>query len=385
MRHIAAVTVGRSDYGIFQPVLRALHERGNLRLSLIVAGMHLVEGFGRTVDAIEADGFEIAARVQMLLASDSPEGIAKAMGLGTLGYAQALAQIRPDILLLLGDRFEMHAAGVAAVPFKTPIAHIHGGEITEGAIDDALRHSLTKLSHLHFVSTKEHGQRVIQMGEEPWRVTVSGAPGLDNTRHVKLLERAAFEERFGVRLGDEFLLATFHPVTLEFEQAEAQFAELLAALDEIGKPVLFTMANADTGGQAINRMIRDYTSQSPAAHLVENLGTQGIFSAMALTSAMIGNSSSGIIEAASFGLPVVNVGTRQAGRVRGDNVIDTGNGRAEIVEAIRRATSQEFRAGLTGLVNPYGDGFAADRIVDRLSTVELGSRLLVKKFHTLPQ
>jgi UDP-N-acetylglucosamine 2-epimerase (non-hydrolysing)/GDP/UDP-N,N'-diacetylbacillosamine 2-epimerase (hydrolysing) len=385
MRHITAVTVGRSDYGIFQPVFRAIQKRADLRLSLIVAGMHLAEEFGHTVDAIEADGFEIAARVQMLLASDSPEGIAKAMGLGTLGYAQALAQIRPDILLLLGDRFEMHAAGVAAVPFKMPIAHIHGGEITEGAIDDALRHSLTKLSHLHFVSTKEHGQRVIQMGEEPWRVTVSGAPGLDNTQHVKLLERAAFEERFGVRLGDEFLLATYHPVTLEFEQAEAQFAELLAALDEIGMPVLFTMANADTGGQVINRMIRDYTSARPGAHLVENLGTQGIFSAMALASAMIGNSSSGIIEAAQFGLPVVNIGTRQAGRVRGDNVIDTGNGRAEIAEAIPRATSQEFRAGLAGLVNPYGDGFAADRIVDRLSTVELGPRLLVKKFHTLPQ
>lgn len=383
MRHITAVTVGRSDYGIFQPVFRAIKERDDLRLSLIVGGMHLAERFGRTVDAIEADGYEIAARVEMLLASDSPEGIAKAMGLGTLGYAQALAQIRPDILLLLGDRFEMHAAGVAALPFKTAIAHLHGGELTEGAIDDALRHSLTKLSHLHFVSTEEYGQRVIQMGEEPWRVTVSGAPGLDNTRHVKLLDRAAFEERFGVWLGEEFMLATYHPATLEFEQAEAHLTELLAAIDEIGLPVLFTMANADTGGQGINRMIRDYTSSRLGAQLVGNLGTQGVFSAMSLASAMIGNSSSGIIEAALFGLPVVNIGTRQAGRVRGANVIDTGHGRAAIAGAIRRAISDEFRDGLSGLVNPYGDGFAAGRIVDRLATVELGPRILVKKFHTL--
>ena len=218
MRTIGVVTVGRSDYGIYLPLLRKIREDPHLQLHLIVAGMHLSPEFGLTVKNIEADGFETNERVEMLMSSDTPGGIAKSMGLGTIGFAESYARFRPDILLVLGDRFEMHAAALAALPFKIPVAHIHGGEITEGAIDDALRHSITKLSHLHFVSTQEYAHRVLQLGEEPWRVIISGAPSLDNLHNIKLLEREQLETHTGLRLGGNPLLVTYHPVTLEYEQ-----------------------------------------------------------------------------------------------------------------------------------------------------------------------
>ncbi len=240
MRTIGVVTVSRSDYGSYLPVLREIREDPGLKLHLIVSGMHLSPEFGLTARAIEADGFEINDCVEMLLSSDTPEGISKSMGLGLIGFAQSYACFRPDILLVLGDRFEMHAAALAALPFKIPVAHIHGGEITEGAIDDALRHSITKLSHLHFVSTEEYARRVIQMGEEPWRVIVSGAPSLDNLFNLALLERQELQARFGLFLERDPLLVTYHPVTLEYEQTEWQVNELLAALQAFDLPVVFT-------------------------------------------------------------------------------------------------------------------------------------------------
>lgn len=384
MRTIGVVTVSRSDYGIYLPILRRIQTDPDLNLHLIAAGMHLSPEFGLTVRSIEADGFEVRDRVEMLLSSDTPEAIAKAMGLGAIGFAQAYARVRPDILLVLGDRFEMHAAALAALPFKIPMAHTHGGELTEGAIDNALRHSMTKLSHLHFVATEVYAQRLIQMGEEPWRVTVSGAPSLDNLRTVKLLTRAELGARFGVRLDTDPLLVTYHPVTLEYEQTEWQMEELLEALQAFDIPVVFTMPNADPGGRLILQMIREFVRDRPTARLVENLGTQAYFSMMACAAAMVGNSSSGIIEAPSFGLPVVNIGSRQAGRIRAKNVIDVGYSRGEIVEGIRRTVASEFRATLKGLANPYGDGHAAERIVGVLRTVQLDEKLLVKRFHETP-
>lgn len=381
MKTIAVVTVARSDYGIYLPVLRKIAADKKLRLHLIAAGAHLSREFGETVKAIEADGFEIGDRVEMLLASDSPEAVAKSMGLGTIGYAQVYSRLHPDILLVLGDRFEMHAAVVAALPFKIPVAHIHGGELTFGAMDDSLRHSITKMSHLHFVSTQAYARRLEQMGEEPWRITVSGAPGLDNLRSIKLLGGREFARRFGVRLAAHFLLVTYHPATLEAAPAAEQFRELLAALGQAGHPILFTMANADPGGHDINRMIQAFVKTHPSAQLVANLGTRGYFSAMSLADAMVGNSSSGIIEAASLKLPVVNIGTRQAGRVRGTNVIDVGCSDKEILRGIRRACSREFRQGLSKLTNPYGDGWAAPRIVARLKNLEPQARLISKKFY----
>jgi UDP-hydrolysing UDP-N-acetyl-D-glucosamine 2-epimerase len=381
MRTIGVVTVARSDYGIYRPVLQAIQDDPDLHLQLFVGGMHLSPEFGRTVEAIEEDDFEIAERVEMLLSSHAPEGIAKSMGLGTIGFAQAYARSRPDLLLVLGDRFEMHAAVVTALPFKLPVAHIHGGELTEGAIDDALRHSITKMSHLHFVATEPYAQRVIQMGEEPWRVVVSGAPSLDNLRHVPLLSREALADRYDVDLDDPFFLVTYHPVTLEYEQTRSQIDALLAALEEIGATVIFTYPNADTGSRLIIERVRDFIADHQRAYFLVNLGTQGYFSMMNHATAMIGNSSSGIIEAASFQLPVVNIGIRQRGRVRGENVIDVGYSKEEILAGIEQATAPSFQRAISNLVNPYGDGQAAERIVEKLRQVELGQSLLLKSFH----
>jgi len=380
VRRIGVVTVGRSDWGIYLPVLRAMQASAALEPVIYASGAHLSPEFGRTVEMIEADGFRVAERVEMLLSSDSPEGIAKSMGLGTLGFAQVFGRQRPDLLLVLGDRFEMHAAALAALPFTLPVAHLHGGELTAGAIDDALRHSLTKLSHLHFVATEEYARRVLQLGEEPWRVLVTGAPALDSVRRMPRLGEDELERRFGVRVDARTLLVTFHPVTLEFGATAWQVEELLAALRTLGAPVVFTAPNADTSGRTVRRAFEEFVRRQPGAALVENFGTEGYFSAMARAGAMVGNSSSGIVEAASFALPVVNIGTRQQGRVRGENVLDVEYGRDAIVAGVRRALSPDFRAGLAGLVNPYGDGHAAEAIVRRLEDVTLDAALVTKRF-----
>jgi UDP-hydrolysing UDP-N-acetyl-D-glucosamine 2-epimerase len=384
VRKIAIITGARSDYGILVPLLREIQSDPDLRLLLFVSGMHLSPEFGLTVEQIESDGFTADQRVEMLLSSDTPEGIAKSIGLGVIGFAQAYAQAKPDIIVVLGDRFEMYAAAVAALPFKIPVAHIHGGELTEGAIDDALRHSMTKLSHLHFVGTEEYGRRVAQLGEEAWRITVSGAPGIDNVRLTRLLDAGELEARFGVRVEPPVLLVTFHPATLEYEQVGWQTGELLAALEASGMRVVFTLPNADTGGRAVRQMIEGFIRTHPQAVMVENLGTQGYFSMMALAAAMVGNSSSGIVEAASFRLPVVNIGIRQRGRIRSPNVIDTGAGRDEVLAGIRKATADTFRAGLKGVVNPYGDGHSAERIVRVLKETDIDDRLLTKRFADHP-
>jgi UDP-hydrolysing UDP-N-acetyl-D-glucosamine 2-epimerase len=343
--------------------------------------MHLSPEFGLTVRIIEEDGFEIGDRVEMLVASDSPEAIAESMGQGTIGYAQSYARFRPDILLVLGDRFEMHAAVVAALPFNIPVAHIHGGELTEGAIDDALRHSITKMSHLHFVSTEEYRDRVVQMGEEPWRVVVSGAPSLDNLRSVEFLDSQALESKFGLDLKTPPLLVTYHPVTLEYEDAGSQVKELLAALDDCGMPVVFTQTNADTGGRAVGELIQEFVASHPQARMADNMGTQGYFSLMSLASAMIGNSSSGIIEAPSFRLPVVNIGARQHGRVRAANVIDVGYSREEVLAGIQKSQDQGFRQSLEDMENPYFQGNAAEEIAKRLLSVDLDRKLIRKSFN----
>jgi len=343
--------------------------------------MHLSPEFGLTVRDIEKDGFPISQRVEMLLASDSPEAIAKSLGLGAIGFAQAFAQQRPDILLVLGDRFEMHAAALAALPFKIPVAHLHGGEITEGVIDDSLRHSITKLSHLHLVSTEAYACRVRQMGEEGWRVIVCGAPALDNIATVPLMLKPALENALGFALEKPCLLATFHPATLEFEEAEWKCGELLLAIERLDTQTVFTLPNADTGGRVISKLIKAFVLTHPKARLVENLGTALYFNLMRYVGVMVGNSSSGIIEAPSFGLPVVNIGSRQRGRARGANVIDVTSHCDDITAGIRKALTPEFRATCQEQPNPYSAGKNASAIiVDALKSVPLGEKLAVKKF-----
>ncbi|MFH0954146.1 MAG: UDP-N-acetylglucosamine 2-epimerase [Verrucomicrobiota bacterium] len=384
MRTIGIVTVARSDYGIYRPILREICSRRRLKAWLFVGGAHLSREFGLTVREIEKDGHKIRERIHFNRGSDRPRDIARSLGTGLEGFARAFARSRPDILVVLGDRFDMFAAAAAALPLKIPVAHIHGGELTLGAIDDALRHCITKLSHLHFPATDEYARRIIQMGEEPWRVTVSGAPGLDNLRSIRLPSKAEIERTYGIDLSEPSLVVTFHPVTLEYERTEWQTRELLAALEKSGRPVVFTLPSADTNSRVIIRLIRQYVRRRAKASLVENFGTRDYFGLMSVAAAMVGNSSSGLIEAPSFRLPVVNVGTRQAGRIRAANVIDVGYGRRSIEAGIRQAVSNEFRRGLRGLENPYGDGHAAERIIARLKDVPLDARLVTKQFHDVP-
>jgi UDP-hydrolysing UDP-N-acetyl-D-glucosamine 2-epimerase len=384
MKTIGVVTVARSDYGYYRPVLQQIQADPELQLRLIVTGMHLSPEFGLTVQAIEQDGFEINERIEMLLSSDTPAGIAKSMGLGTISFAQVYARCRPDILLVLGDRFEMHAAVVASLPFKIPVAHIHGGESTEGAIDESIRHSLTKMSHLHFASTAIYAQRIIRMGEEPWRVVISGAPSLDNLRTMPLLSPLEIEKKYGFDPTQSTLLATFHPVTLEYEQVVVQTRELLASLEKINMGIVFTSPNADTYNRKIIEMIERFVAQHERAQFINNLGTRGYFSLMKYVAVMLGNSSSGIIEAASFKLPVVNVGNRQRGRLRGKHVIDVSCNREAIIAGIEKAVSPGFRDSLAALVNLYGDGHAAERIVENLKQVRLDDSLLLKRFYDFP-
>ena len=383
MRTIAVVTVARSDYGVILPVLKRIQADAALRLQLLVSGAHLAPEFGLTIRGIEADGFTAASRVEMLLSSDSPAGVTTSLGLGVMGFGAVYARDRPDIVLVLGDRPEMFAAALAALAFAIPVAHVHGGELTHGAIDDALRHAMTKLSHLHFVSTEAYAQRVRQLGEESWRITVSGAPALDNLATLPLLTRAELEARTGVALGDDPLLVTLHPVTLEPAQGDHYTTELLAAIAEAAMPVIFTQPNADAGGRQIGERVDEFVRAHAFAHRVDNLGVQAYFSLMRIAAAMVGNSSSGIIEAPSFALPVVNIGSRQSGRVRARNVIDVAPERGAILGGIRRAVSSDFRAGLRGMENPYGSGHAAEAIVERLKSVPLDAALIAKRFHDI--
>lgn len=383
MRTIGVVTTARSDYGIYLPILARLRATSEAALWLFAGGMHLEERFGLTVRDIEADGFEVRERIPFELKSDLPEEIAAAMGRGVCGFAAAFARSRPDLLVVLGDRFDMFPAAVAALPLRIPVAHIHGGETTEGAMDESIRHAITKLSQLHFPSTETYAQRLRQLGEEPWRITVSGAPALDNVRAVPRLSREELAAKIGMLLDSAPLLVTYHPATLQAETPAQQIAETLAGIEAWRGPIVFTGVNADPGNWAVREGVEHFVARRTDAKLVENLGMAAYFSLMSIAAAMVGNSSSGIIEAPSFELPVVNIGPRQNGRIRASNVIDVPCARDEIAAAVKRAASSEFRAGLRGLQSPYGDGHASERIVSRLISEPLGEKLLVKRFHDI--
>jgi UDP-hydrolysing UDP-N-acetyl-D-glucosamine 2-epimerase len=381
MRTIGVVTGGRADYGLLLPVIRRIRRESALELRLYVTGMHLAVEYGNTVQAIEAEGLPIAARVDIELASDAPHGIARSMSLALAGFAGVFAQSRPDVLLVLGDRFEIFAAVAAAVPFNIPVAHIAGGEVTEGAIDDVLRHAITKMSHLHFVAAEPYRQRVIQMGEEAWRVHATGEPGLDHICDMTFQSRDQLEALVGMPLANAPLLVTFHPETLDPANTAARIAAVLSALARVSHPIIFTAPNADTSGRAVRAAIEQFVAEHRNARLVLNLGTQAYFSAMRIAAAMVGNSSSGIVEAGSFELPVVNVGERQRGRLRGANVIDVPAEAAAIEAGLARALDPRFRAGLRGMTNVYGDGHASEKIVQVLKDAPPAAVLLQKRFH----
>lgn len=361
MRKIAVVTVGRSDYGLLRPILREIAATKGLALRLIVAGAHLERSQGLTVREIRADGWTPAALVKAP-AADTPEGISRAMGAACAGFAAAYARLKPDLILVLGDRYEMHASALAALPFTIPVAHLHGGELTYGAFDDSLRHSITKLAHLHLTANRAYARRVRQLGEEPRRIFETGSPAVDNILSTPRLSRTELEADLGLNLRRPTLLVTFHPVTLEWRDAGRQTRELLAALADSELQAVVTMPNADTGNAAVRRLLRAFAAGRREVRLVESLGSRRYLSMMAHAAAMLGNSSSGLVEAPSFRLPVVNMGTRQGGRLRAKNVIDCGYGRSEILRTIRKAVSPRFRASLKDMTSPYGTRRAAPRI-----------------------
>lgn len=382
LRKIAVITVARSDYGIYRPILRRIVASRSLQLHLVVTGMHLSPAFGLTVTEIETDGFAIAARVPCHVDGDTPLATAQSMGIEIHGIAEAIEGIRPDVLMVLGDRFEMLAAALAALPFNCVIAHVHGGELSFGAIDDAMRHAISKMSHLHFVSTAEAARRLEQMGEEWHRIVVSGAPSLDNIHQLGDPADEELSDRTGILLehGPPFLLVTHHPETRSDLTPAQQIAILLAALADSPYGMLFTLPNADAGGQAIATAIREFCQERPHAKLVDSLGSRIYFGAMRRAVAMVGNSSSGIIEAASFGLPVVNIGDRQKGRAHGGNVINAPLDVKQIRLSIERATAPEFRRNVSGVPNIYGDGKAAEKIVARLEQQVISASFKAKAF-----
>jgi UDP-hydrolysing UDP-N-acetyl-D-glucosamine 2-epimerase len=360
--------------------MHALHDHPDIDLRVIVAGMHLEARFGRTVEEVEADGFTIAGRLRTLAPGDQPADIAASIAKGIEAFARHMASNPPDMLVIIGDRFDMYSAAVSALPLAIPIAHIHGGELTLGAFDDALRHSMTKLSHLHFATTQDYAHRIRQLGEEDWRIVVSGAPSLDNLNNFRPLSRETLEGLIGASLGPAPLLVTFHPTTLEYQDVGAQTESLLAALQIIDREIVITLPNADTGNETIINKLHAFCQNRENAHVVNNLGTKAYFSLMKLAGTMIGNSSSGLIEAPSFGLPVVNIGTRQHGRIRAANVIDVDYDTEEITAGLQRALDPAFKASLDGLMNPYGNGTAAAKIVEKIVSVPLGRSLVFKQF-----
>jgi UDP-hydrolysing UDP-N-acetyl-D-glucosamine 2-epimerase len=380
-RAIGVVTVARSDYGHLVPLLRELEETPDVvELLVYVAGSHLESPFGvRTGDLVEADKWTITARIPMGIDNDAPATIAAATGRGVVGFAAEFARRRPDLLVVLGDRYEMLSAAVAALPFALPVAHLHGGEVTEGAIDEQIRHAITKLAHLHFVAAEAYAARVRQLGEEPWRVHCCGAPGLDRLS-AGALSREEIGERLGHPLGRPTLLVTFHPETLAVADVPRQAEELIAALERFDGQIIVTAPGADTAYRAISAAFERLGQRRRLTTLDATLGDDVYISVLREADVMIGNSSSGLIEAPSVGLPVVNVGDRQRGRLRAANVIDVDHDRAAIAGAIRRALDPAFRRALAGLANPYGDGRAAPRIARVLREVELGPRLTRKRF-----
>lgn len=386
-RRIAVITGSRAEYGLLYWLIRGIRQDPSLELALLVTGSHLSAEFGMTAKQIKKDGFRIAAKVPVGLSSDRPEAIAASIGKGISGFAGVFAKIKPDIAVVLGDRYEIFAAAAAAVPLRIPVAHIHGGEKTQGVFDEQFRHAITKMSHIHFPAAKEYADRIIRMGEQPKNVFCFGAPGLDNLDGLRLLNGKDTLKALGVPEGRKYGIVTFHPVTLEKGGSIRQVSELLSAL-AARKDIfwVFTSPNADTEHRAVAAKIKEFVKKHTGGSVMHtSLGQVRYLSALKHASVMAGNSSSGLIEAPSFGLPVVNIGDRQDGRIRARNVIDV-PGRdkglaAAISRALSGALSSGFRGSLKGMKNPYGPKGASRKILSVLKKIKLGGELLKKEFY----
>lgn len=383
-RTICVITGTRAEYGLLKSVIGQIRAADDLALHLVVTGTHLSPEFGNTIDEIEADGFEVHDRIEILLSSDTATGVSKAVGLGVISFAELFARARPDILLVLGDRFEMMAAAVAAMIARIPIAHIAGGERTEGAVDEAIRHAITKMAHLHFVGAASYRDRVVQLGEAPDRVFLVGGLGVDAIQRVPLITREALEQDLQFEFGGRSLLITFHPPTLDGHECE-QLDALLKALAQLDPNValLFTMPNADSGGRVMSGKIKDFAHSRPNSLFVRSLGQLRYLSCMQFVDAVVGNSSSGLAETPSFKIGTVDIGDRQKGRLMASSVVHCQPDAQSIGHALSTVLSDEFKATLGHVVNPYGPGGASEAIVKILNETALEG-LIHKTFYDLP-
>lgn len=385
MKKICVVTGTRAEYGLLKPLIKRINDDNEVELQLVVTGMHLSPEFGLTYHEIEEDGFCITDKNEMLLSSDTPNGITKSIGLATIGFADIFTRNEPDMIVLLGDRYEIFAAATAAMIHRIPIAHIHGGELTEGLVDEAIRHSITKMSILHFASTEEYRKRIIQMGEQRDRVFNVGALGVENIKSQKLLSKRELEESIGFKLDRPYVIVTFHPVTLEKNTSRRQFKNLLDALSDLKLyKVIFTKANSDTDGRVINNLIDEFVNRnSNRAIAFTSLGIKRYLSAMNYADMVIGNSSSGLLETPSFHIPTVNIGNRQQGRIKAESIIDCGNETAEIIDAIRKAECMKKNVDMHAIVNPYEGKNTSKDILDTIKTYLNMDKGVIKKFYDI--
>ncbi|WP_439398266.1 UDP-N-acetylglucosamine 2-epimerase [Bradyrhizobium sp. PMVTL-01] len=381
-RKICFVTGSRADFGLLIWPMRAIREASGLTLQLIATGMHLAPEFGYTFSTIGEEGFEVDERVETLLASDTGAGVAKSVGLGAIGFADAFARLRPDLVVLLGDRFEMFAAAQAAMFMRLPMAHLFGGDVTEGAVDESIRHAISKMSHLHFASNAGSARRLVQLGEDPSRIHTIGSVGIDAIKRLDLMDRDSIGRAVGMPLGEHNALVTFHPVTVEAGRSMAELDELFAALSRLDPEfrLIFTLANADAEGRALNDRTKAFAASRPNTIAVASLGQLRYLSLMSQVDVVIGNSSSGILEAPSFGVPTVDVGDRQKGRERAASVFHAASERG----AIGAAISQALQRGQKDTVNPYGGGDSSRRFADIIAGIPDFRQLLKKSFHELP-
>ena len=382
-KKVCVVTGTRADYGLLYWLMKEIEVDNEFELQIIATGMHLSPEFGLTYKEIEKD-FKIDKKIEMLLSSDTAIGISKSMGLAQISFSEVYEDLKPDIIVLLGDRYEIFSAGSAALIANIPVAHLHGGETTEGAFDEAIRHSITKMSHLHFTAAEEYKNRVIQLGEHPSRVFNVGGMGIENIKRLKLLSRDEFEESINFKLNKKNILVTFHPVTLENSSAKEQFQELLNAIDELKDTnIIFTKANSDTDGRIINQMCDEYVlKNSNKSICFTSLGQLRYLSALQYVDAVVGNSSSGLIEAPSFKIGTINIGDRQKGRLKAKSIIDCDSLKSSILQAFEKLYSEEFESILINTNNPYGDGCASEKIIKELKKVDL-KNILKKSFYDL--
>ncbi len=382
-RKICVITGTRAEYGLLYWLLKEIESSKELQLQLIATGMHLSPEFGLTYKEIEKD-FSIDKKIEMQLTSDSDVDISKSMGYAQASFAQAFDELKPDIIVVLGDRYEILSAVTSAMILRIPIAHIHGGETTEGVIDEAIRHSITKMSHIHFTANGEYKNRVIQLGEQPDRVFNVGGLGIENICRLELLNKDAFEESINFKLNKKNILVTFHPVTLEKNTAKLQFKELLDAIDELEETnIIFTKANSDAGGRAINKMIDNYVAKSNYKSVCfTSLGQLRYLSAMCHVDAVVGNSSSGLIETPSFRIGTINIGDRQKGRIKASSVIDCLPNKTSILDSLKYLYSNDFQTSLKNVRNPYGDGLASKKIIKTLESINFNN-ILKKSFYNL--